>query len=162
MTQALVLLAAAYAGAALDTWWLSGFFPRFLLPDVPFLAIVYAALLLPGPPGFAVALGAAFIRELVVSAPPWSFFLASLGIYFAAREAGRRLFVRIEPFAAVAVAAFMLLESLSVSGILLLSKGRFFSLMWGAEEAVRIAWNAVLAVPLLMTDLPGGRREVTE
>ncbi|MBF8258334.1 MAG: hypothetical protein HW377_708, partial [Actinobacteria bacterium] len=40
MREALVLLAVSYAGTAASVWWLSGFLPRFLLPDIPFISIV--------------------------------------------------------------------------------------------------------------------------
>ena len=44
MRHFLALLALSYLGAALCVWWLSGFIPWFLLPDFPFLAIVFAGL----------------------------------------------------------------------------------------------------------------------
>lgn len=161
MKPVLALLAASYAGAAIGTWWLSGFLPPFLIPDVPFLAIVYAGLFMPGAAGFLVALAAAFLREIVSSGPPWSFFLASLALFFLAREVGLRLFVRMESFIVATVGGLLLLESVSVSGLLLLSGSRPFSLLWAAEEAVRIAWTSLLAVPLYM-DLSDRRQRVRE
>lgn len=161
MKPVLVLLAGAYAGAALGTWWLSWLLPPYLLPDVPFLAIVYAGLFLPEAPGLLVALAASLLREVVTSAPPWSFFLASLALYFLAREVGRRLFVRMEPFIVATVGGLLLIESVSVALLLTLSGSRPLSPIGAAEEAVRIAWTALLAVPLYM-DLSGRWRRVRE
>jgi len=143
----LVLLAASYGAAALGTGWLSGFLPWFLVPDVPFLAVIYAALFLPVAAGLAVAVPAAFLRELVSSAPPWSLFLGSMALYFAAREVRKSLFVRPGPFVLVLVAALMAAESAGVALLLVLSGARPFSTFWLAEEVVRIAWTALLSVP---------------
>ncbi|HZW36998.1 MAG: hypothetical protein ACM319_07445 [Deltaproteobacteria bacterium] len=150
MRQFLVLLAASYAGVAASVWWLSGYVPWFLLPDVPFLAIVYAGLFLGGPAGLLAAIPSAVFREVTVSAPPWTFFLSSMALYFVSREIALRLFVRAEYYILTVVVGLLLAESLSVVLLMLLSGSRPFSLLWGAEEAVRIAWTGLLAVPLYM------------
>lgn len=150
MKPVLVLLVASYAGASVTTWWLSGFVPAYFLPDVPFLAVVYAGLFLPDAAGFAVALAAAFAREIVSSAPPWSLFFGSLALFFVAREIGLRLFVRTESFVVATVGGLLLVESASVAALLALSGNRAFSLLWAGQEAVRIAWTSLVAVPLFM------------
>lgn len=150
MKPFLVLIGLSFAGTALNVWLLSGFLPWFLLPDFSFLAIVYAGLFLPGPLGFLAALPAAVFREVAVSGPPGSFFLASLAAYFAAREISRRLFLRAEIFILLIVAALLAIESVSVSLLLILGGSTPFSFFWGAEEAVRIAWTSLLAVFLFM------------
>ena len=161
MRQFLVLLAVSYAGAAAGVWWLSGFVPWFLLPDFPFLAIVFAGLFIGGPAGFLAAIPPALFREVTVSAPPWTFFLSSMALYFVSREIGLRLFVRAEYFILSVVVSLLLTESLSVVVLMLLAGSRPFSFLWGAEEAVRIAWTGLLAVPLYM-DLSGRWRRVQE
>lgn len=150
MRHFLVLLAASYAGVAASVWWLSGYVPWFLLPDVPFLAIVYAGLFLGGPSGFLAAIPPAVFREVTVSAPPWTFFLSSMALYFVSREIALRLFVRAEYYILTVVVSLLLAESLSIVLLMLMSGSRPFSLLWGAEEAVRIAWTGLLAVPLYM------------
>jgi len=161
MRHFLVLLAASYVGAAAAVWVLSGIIPWFLLPDLPFLSIVFAGLFLPGPLGFLAAIPLALIREITISAPPWCFFLASLALYFASREIGLRLFVRAEYFILTIVVGLLLAESLSIAALLLLSGSRPFSMLWGMQEAVRIAWTGLLAVPLFM-DLSVRWRRVKE
>jgi hypothetical protein len=146
----LLLVAASYAGAALNTWLLSGFIPWYFLPDLPFLAIVFSGLFIPGPMGLFVAIPLALFREVTASAPPWSFFLASLALYFASREIGLRLFIRTESYVLATVCALMAAESLSLVLLVLLSGSRPFSLLWGAQETVRITWTSLLAVPLFM------------
>ncbi len=158
---ALVIVAAAYAGAALSVWWLSGFVPWFLLPDIPFLGIVFAALLLEGPAGLGAAAVCAFVREICSSMPPWTLFLSSLALYFFTREITRRIYFRAESFILATVAALMIAESLSVTGLLAFSGGRSPTLLWGLQEAVRIAWTSLLSVPLFM-DLSVRWRRVTE
>lgn len=145
-----MLLAASYAGVAASVWWLSGYVPWFLLPDVPFLAIVYAGLFLGGPAGFLAAIPPAVFREVTVSAPSWTFFLSSMALFFVSREIALRLFVRAEYYILTVVVGLLLTESLSIVILMLLSGSRPFSLLWGAEEAVRIAWTGLLAVPLYM------------
>jgi hypothetical protein len=159
--QFLVLLAASYAGAAASVWWLSGFVPWFFIPDIPFLAIVYAGLFIGGPVGFLAAIPPAVFREMSVSAPSWTFFLSSMALYFVSREISLRLFVRAEYFILSVVVSLLLTESLSIVILVMLSGSRPFSLLWGAEEAVRIAWTGLLAVPLYM-DLSGRWRRVKE
>lgn len=161
MREALVLLAASYAGAAACVWWFSGFLPRFLLPDMPFLAIVFAGLFIPGPLGFLAAIPPALFREITVSSPPWTFFLSSMALYFASREIGLRLFLRAEYFILMVVAGLLLAESASVAALMMLGGSRPFSFTWAAQEAVRIAWTGLLAVPLYM-DLSGRWRRVKE
>ncbi len=161
MRPFLVLIVLSFAGTALNVWVFSGSLPWFLLPDFSFLAIVYAGLFLSGPPGFLVALSAATFREVAVSGPPGSFFLASLAVYFAAREISRRLFFRAEIFILLVVAGLLSIESVSVSLLLFLGGGNPFSFLWGAEEAVRIAWTSILAVFLFM-DLSGRWQRLRE
>lgn len=146
----LLLLGTSYAGAALNTWLLTGFIPWYFLPDLPFLAIVFAGLFIPGPMGFLAAVFLALFREVTASAPPWSFFLASLALYFASREIGLRLFIRTESFVLATVGALLAAESLSLVLLVLITGSRPFSLLWGAQEAVRIAWTSLLAVPFFM------------
>jgi len=146
----LTLLALSYLGAALCVWLLSGFIPWFLLPDFPFLAIVFAGLFVPGVTGFLCALPPALFREITTSAPSWSMFLGSMALYFAAREIGRRFLLRDEPSLLAAVGSLLALESLSVVLLLSLAGARPFSLLWGAQEGVRIAWTSLIAVPLFL------------
>jgi hypothetical protein len=146
----LALLAMSYLGAALCVWALSGFIPWFLLPDFPFLAIVFAGLFVPGVTGFLCALPPALFREVTTSAPSWSMFLGSMAIYFAAREIGRRFLLRDEPSLLAAVVFLLAAESLSVVLLLTVAGARPFSLLWGAQEAVRIAWTSLIAVPLFL------------
>ncbi|MGA7105400.1 MAG: hypothetical protein WBX49_08655 [Candidatus Deferrimicrobiaceae bacterium] len=161
MRPLLVLLALSFAGPAMNVWLLSGFLPWFLLPDFSFLAIVYSGLFLPGPLGFLVALPPALFREVTISGPPGSFFLASIAVYFAASEIGRRIFVRAEIFILLIVGGLLAAESLSVVLLLVLEGGNPFSFLWGAEEAVRIAWTSLLAVFLFM-DLSGRWQRIRE
>jgi len=157
----LVLLALSYLGASVCVWWLSGFVPWFLLPDFPFLAIVFSGLFVPGVAGFLCALPPALFREITMSAPSWSMFLGSLALYFASREIGRRFLLRNEPSLLLAVVSLLAAESLSVVLLVSLAGARPFSLLWGAQEAVRIAWTSLIAVPLLL-DLSVRWRRVRE
>ncbi|MFZ2223680.1 MAG: hypothetical protein WAV26_03225 [Candidatus Deferrimicrobium sp.] len=161
MKHFLVLLALSYLGASVCVWWLSGFVPWFLLPDFPFLAIVFSGLFVPGVAGFLCALPPALFREITMSAPSWSMFLGSLALYFASREIGRRFLLRNEPSLLLAVVSFLAAESLSVVLLVSLAGARPFSLLWGAQEAVRIAWTSLIAVPLLL-DLSVRWRRVRE
>jgi hypothetical protein len=157
----LVLFALSYLGVSLCVWWLSGFVPWFLLPDFPFLAIVFAGLFVPGVAGFLCVLPPALFREITASAPPWSMFLGSMALYFASREIGRRFLLRSEPSLLSAVVSLMAAESFSVALLLSLSGARPFSFLWGAQEAVRIAWTSLIAVPLFL-DLSVRWRRVKE
>jgi hypothetical protein len=157
----LVLFALSYLGVSLCVWWLSGFVPWFLLPDFPFLAIVFAGLFVPGVAGFLCVLPPALFREITASAPPWSMFLGSMALYFASREIGRRFLLRSEPSLLSAVVSLMAAESFSVALLLALSGARPFSFLWGAQEAVRIAWTSLIAVPLFL-DLSVRWRRVKE
>jgi len=157
----LALLSLSYLGSALCVWWLSGFVPWFLLPDFPFLAIVFAGLFVPGAAGFLCALPPAIFREITTSAPSWSMLLGSLALYFASREVGRRFLLRAEPHLLAVVVSLLLAESLSFVLLLSLGEVRPFSLLWGAQEAVRIAWTSLVAVPLFM-DLSSRWRGVRE
>lgn len=150
MKHALGLVAIAYAGMALNVWCLSGIVPWFLLPDYGLLAIVYAGLFIPGPAGFLASLLSAVFRETTMSAPPLAFLLSSLAIYFFTREIGRRLFLRAEPFILATVAGLLVAESLSVLVLLAFVGARPFGALWFAEEAVRIAWTSLVAVPSYM------------
>jgi hypothetical protein len=150
----LVLFTLSYLGASLCVWWLSGFVPWFLLPDFPFLAVVYSGLFVPGVAGFLCALPPALFREITASAPSWSMFLGSMALYFASREIGRR-------FLLIAVVSLLAAESFSVVLLLTLSGARPFSFLWGAQEAVRIAWTSLIAVPLFL-DLSVRWRRVKE
>lgn len=161
MKPFLVLLALSFAGSAMNVWLLSGFLPWFLLPDFPFLAIAYSGLFLPGPLGFLAALLPALLREVTISGPPGSFFLASMAVYFAASEIGRRIFLRAEIFILLIVGGLLAAESVSVVLLLFLAGGNPFSFLWGAEEAVRIAWTSLLAVFLFM-DLSGRWQRIRE
>lgn len=156
-----MLLALSYLGASLCVWWLSGFIPWFLLPDFPFLAIVFSGLFVPGIAGFLCALPPALFREITSSAPSWSMFLGSMALYFASREIGRRFLLRNEPSLLSAVVSLLAAESLSVVLLLSLSGARPFSFLWGAQEAVRIAWTSLIAVPLFL-DLSVRWRRVKE
>ncbi|MGE5285080.1 MAG: hypothetical protein ACM3OG_08935 [Actinomycetota bacterium] len=161
MKHFLVLLALSYLGASLCVWWLSGFVPWFLLPDFPFLAIVFSGLFVQGIAGFVCALPPALFREITASAPSWSMFLGSMALYFASREIGRRFLLRSEPSILSAVVSLMAAESLSIVFLLSLSGVRSFSLLWGAQEAVRVAWTSLIAVPLFL-DLSVRWRRVKE
>jgi len=157
----LALLSLSYLGAAFCVWWLSGYVPWFLLPDFPFLAIVFAGLFVPGISGFLCVLPPAVFREITASAPSWSMFLGSLALYFATREVGRRLFLRTEPHLLSVVVSLLLAESLSIVLLLHLAGVRPFTLLWGAQEAVRIAWTSLVGVPLFL-DLASRWRRVQE
>jgi hypothetical protein len=157
----LVLFSLAYLGVSLCVWWLSGFVPWFLLPDFPFLAVVYSGLFVPGVAGFLCALPPALFREITISSPSWSMFLGSMALYFASREIGRRFLLRSEPSLLSAVISLLAVESLSVVLLLTLSGARPFSFLWGAQEAVRIAWTSLIAVPLFL-DLSVRWRSVKE
>ncbi|MHB1025720.1 MAG: hypothetical protein ACYC24_08445 [Desulfobacteria bacterium] len=161
MKHFLVLFALSYLGASLCVWWLSGFVPWFLLPDFPFLAVVFSGLFVPGIAGFLCALPPALFREITTSAPSWSMFLGSMALYFASREIGRRFLLRSEPSLLSAVVSLLAAESFSVVLLLSLSGGRPFSFLWGAQEAVRIAWTSLIAVPLFL-DLSVRWRRVKE
>jgi len=158
---ALVLLAVSFAGTAANVWILSWFLPWFLLPDFSFLAIVYAGLFLTGPIGFLASLPPALFREVTISGPPGSFFLASLAIYLVSSEIGRRLFLRAEIFILLVVAGLLAVESASVALLLAAEGGSPFSFLWGAKESVRIAWTSLLAVFLFM-DLSGRWQRIRE
>jgi len=161
MRYFLVLLASSYLGASLCVWGLSGLVPWFLLPDFPFLAIVFSGLFVPGIGGFLCALPPALFREITTSAPSWSMFLGSMALYFASREIGRRFHLRNEPALLSAVVSLLATESFSVLLLLSLSGARPFSFLWGAQEAVRIAWTSLIAVPLFL-DLSVRWRRVRE
>ena len=150
MKHFLALLSLSYLGTALCVWWFSGFVPWFLLPDFPFLAIVFAGLFVPGVTGFLCALPAAIFREITTSAAPWSVFLGSLALYFVSREVGRRFLLRGEPQLLAAVVSLLLAESLSFVLLLSLGGARPFSILWGAQEAVRIAWTSLVAIPIFL------------
>ncbi len=156
-----MLLALSFAGTAINVWFLSGFIPWFLLPDFSFLAIVYSGLFLPSPLGFVAALPPALFREVTISGPPGVFLLASMGVYFAASEISRRIFLRAEIYVLLIVAGLLAAESASVILLLVLEGGSPFSLLWGAEEAVRIAWTSLLAV-FLFIDLSGRWQRIRE
>ncbi len=161
MKHFLVLLAASYAGVAASVWWLSGFVPRFLLPDLPFLSIVYAGLFLQGPIGFLAAIPPAIFREVSGSAPPWTIFLASMALYYFAREIGERLLLRTEYFILLIVMGLLLAESVSLVVLMRVSGSPAFSLLWMMQEAVRITWTGLIAVPFY-NDLSGRWRPVRE
>ena len=161
MKQFLVLFSLAFLGVSLCVWWLSGFIPWFLLPDFPFLAVVYSGLFVPGVAGFLCALPPAIFREITASAPSWSMFLGSMALYFASREIGRRFLLRNEPSLLSAVVSLLAAESFSVVLLLSLSGARPFSILWGAQEAVRIAWTSLIAVPVFL-DLSVRWRRVKE
>jgi len=161
MKHFLVLFALSYLGASLCVWWLSGFVPWFLLPDFPFLAVVFSGLFVPGVAGCLCALLPALFREITTSAPSWSMFLGSMALYFASREIGRRFLLRSEPSLLSAVVSLLAVESFSVVLLLSLSGARPFSFLWGAQEAVRIAWTSLIAVPLFL-DLSVRWRRVKE
>jgi hypothetical protein len=157
----LVLIALSYVGVAASVWWLSGLVPRFLLPDFPFIAIVFAGLFIHGPLGFFASIPPAIFREITVSSPPWTFFISSMALYFASREIGMRFFLRAEHFILAVVTGLLLVESISIASLMLLSGSRPFSFIWAAQEAVRIAWTGLLAVPIYM-DLSSRWRRVKE
>lgn len=155
------LIAIAFAGTAGNVWLLSGLLPWFLLPDFSFLAIVYAGLFFPGPLGFLAALPPAFFREVTVGAPPGSIFFASLGLYFLAREIGLRMFLRSEFLILAVVASLLAAESVSIVLLMQISGAHPFSLWWGCQEGVRIAWTSLVAVFLFM-DLSSRWQRVRE
>ena len=161
MRYFLALLSMSYLGAAVCVWGLSGFVPWFLLPDFPFLSIVFAGLFVPGLTGFLCALPPALFREITTSAPSWSMFLGSMALYFAAREIGRRFLLRDEPSLLATVVSLLATESLSVVLLLTLAGANPFSFLWGAQEAVRIAWTSLIAVPLFL-DLSSRWRRVQD
>ena len=161
MKYFLVLLTLSYLGVSLCVWWLSWFIPWFLLPDFPFLAIVFSGFFVPGIAGFLCALPPALFREITASAPSWSMFLGSMALYFASREIARRFLLRNEPSILAAIASLMAIESFSVALLLSLAGARPFSFLWGAQEAVRIAWTSLTAVPLFL-DLSVRWRRVRE
>lgn len=144
------LIAIAFAGTAGTVWFLSGLLPWFLLPDFSFLAIVYAGLFFPGSLGFLAALLPAFFREVTAGAPPGSIFFASLGLYFLAREIGLRIFLRSEFLILTVVASLLAAESVLIVLLMRLSGAHSFSLWWGCQEGVRIAWTSLIAVFLFM------------
>jgi hypothetical protein len=88
-------------------------------------------------------------------------FLGSMALYFASREIGRRFLLRNEPSLLSAVVSLLGAESFSVVLLLSLSGARPFSFLWGAQEAVRIAWTSLIAVPLFL-DLSVRWRRVKE
>jgi hypothetical protein len=88
-------------------------------------------------------------------------FLGSMALYFAAREIGRRFFLRDEPSLLAAVVSLLSIESLSVVVLLALAGARPFTFLWGAQEAVRIAWTSLIAVPLFL-DLSSRWRRVQD
>ncbi len=155
------LIAIAFAGTAGTVWILSGLLPGYLLPDISFLAIVYAGLFFPGALGFLAALPPAFFREVTIGAPPGSIFFASLGFYFLAREIGLRIFFRSEFLVLAIVAALLAVESVSIMLLMWGSGAHAFSLLWGCKEAVRIAWTSLIAVFLFM-DLSSRWQRVRE
>ena len=161
MRLVLVLLAASFVGTSVCVWWLSGFVPWFLLPDVSFLTIVFAGLFIPGPLGLLAVIPPALFRELTVSAPPWSLFLSSMSLYLLAREVSLRLFIRAESFILSTTAVLLLLESVSMVILSLLVGSRPFSALWVVKEGIRVAWTSLIAVPLFM-DLSGRWQRVTE
>ncbi len=156
-----MLLAASFAGTAANVWLLSGHLPWFLLPDFSFLAIVYSGLFLPGPIGLVAVLPPALFREVTIAGPPGTFFLASMAVYFAASEIGRRIFLRSEIFLLLIVAGLLAAESASVLLLMILTGGNPFTVLRGAEEAVRIAWTSLLAV-FLFSDLSGRWQRIRE
>jgi hypothetical protein len=72
-----------------------------------------------------------------------------------------RIFLRTEYFTLVVVVGLLVAESFSLVVLMMLSGSRPFSALWGTQEAVRIAWTGLLAVPLYM-DLSGRWRRVQE
>jgi hypothetical protein len=48
------------------------------------------------------------------------------------------------------VASLLLAESVSVVLLLHLAGARPFSVLWGAQEAVRIAWTSLVAIPIYL------------
>jgi hypothetical protein len=157
----LVLLAASFAGTAANVWLLSGILPWFLLPDISFLALVYSGLFLPGPLGFLAVIPPAIFREVTITGPPGTFFLASMAVYFVASEIGCRIFLRAEIFLFLIVAGLLAAESASVLLLLIFTGSDPFSVLRGLEELVRIAWTSLLAV-FLFTDLTGRWQRIRE
>jgi len=151
----------SYLGASLCVWGLSRVAPWFLLPDFSFLSIVFAGLFIPPPLGFFCALVPAFIREITTAGPPWSIFFGSITLYFVARWISRRFIIRDEYSLLAAVSSLMALESMSIVILLTLLGARSFGLLWGVQEAVRIAWTSLIAVPLFM-DLSNRWRKVKD
>ena len=137
-------------GASLCVWGFSTVAPWFLLPDLPFLSIVYAGMFIQGPLGFLCALGPALIREVTSSGPPWSIFLGSMAIYLASNGISRRFMLRDEYSLLAAVSSLMAVESLTIVVLLKLAGAQSFGVFWGAQEAVRIAWTSLIAIPLFM------------
>ncbi|MCL1926857.1 MAG: hypothetical protein FWF95_06965 [Syntrophorhabdaceae bacterium] len=150
MRYFLVLLSISYLGASLCVWGLSRIVPWFLLPDFSFLSIVFAGLFIQGPLGFFCALFPAIIREITTAASPWSIFFGSMALYFATREISSHFIIRDEYSLLAMVVALLALESLSIVAMLMLDGAGSFSLLWGAQEAVRITWTSLIAVPLFM------------
>ena len=161
MRYFLVLLSVSYLGASLCVWGLSRVAPWFLLPDFSFLAIVFAGLFIQGPLGFLCVLLPAFIREVTTSGPPWSIFFGSLTLYFTARWISRRFIIRDEYSLLAAISSLLALESMFIVVLLTLMGVRSFGLLWGVQEAVRIAWTSLIAVPLFM-DLSNRWRKVKD
>ena len=141
----LVLFGLSYLGASLCVWWLSGFIPWFLLPDFPFLAIVFSGLFVPGVAGFLCALPPALFREITASAPSWSMFLGSVALYFASREIGRRFLLRSEPSLLTAVVSLLAAESFSV--VLLLYLYGPALLLLGGRRSRPDRLDSLIAVP---------------
>jgi len=135
--------------------------PWFLLPDFSFLSIVFAGLFIHGPLGFLCALIPALIREITTSGAPWSIFFGSIALYFAAREIARHFIIRDEYSLLATIVALLTLESLSIVMLLMLDGASSFSLLWGAQEFVRIMWTSLIAIPLFM-DLSSRWRRVKE
>jgi len=135
--------------------------PWFLLPDFSFLSIVFAGLFIQGPLGFFCALLPALIREITTSGSPWSIFFGSIALYFASREISRHFIIRDEYSLLATVVALLTLESLSIVILLMLAGSASFSLLWGAQEAIRITWTSLIAIPLFM-DLSGRWRRVKD
>ena len=88
-------------------------------------------------------------------------FLGSMALYFGSREIGRRFLLRNEATLLSAVVSLLAVESFSVVLLLSLAGARPFSFLWGAQEAVRIAWTSLIAVPLFL-DLSMRWRRVKE
>jgi len=127
-----VLFALSYLGASFCVWWLSGFVPWFLLPDFPFLAIVFSGLFVRDR-GIPVRAPPALFREITASAPSWSMFLGSMALYFASREIGRRFHLRNEPSLLSAVVSCWR-PSRSPLSSSFSCPGSPFSFLWGAQE----------------------------
>ena len=161
MRSVFALIAIAFVGTAGNVWLLSGLLPWYLLPDFSFLAIVYAGMFLTGTPGILVALLPAFFREVTTGAPTGSIFFASLGFYFLAREIGLRVFLRSEFLLLAVVATLLASESIAVALLMQISGAHPYSLLWGCQEGVRIAWTSLVAV-FLFVDLSSRWQGVRE